>query len=457
MNEPKQLLDRVLEVLRARGAEGDAWLEERSRVDTSLRDGKVESISRAESRGLAVRAMSEGRLGFCHTARVDLAGVAEAAAKACDLARAGSPRDDLALAPPAGPGDGSDEGAALQRFDPTVPEITPEHRADWLRRAEATARAHDPRVVRTEAAWWGDGSGSVWIANTNGLYRHRRGTGINAGIGVIAEEKGEMQGGSRDWEGTTLAAVPGPEALGREAAERAVRMLGAAPVETGRYPIVFSPDAGWALLVYLGVALNGDHLSRGRSWLAPRLQETPEAAIGSPLLTVRDAARHPDAPASTPFDGEGVDTRDLTLIEAGRVQAALCDLASARRMGRASTGSSNRNGYESLPAVGSFNVHLVPGSRTPEEILASVERGLWVFGLSGWWIGLDPSNDRFSSAASGLWIENGKPVRPVARVTIAGPLLEICAGIDMVGNDLVWDHPTKAPTYRVKEMAVSGT
>jgi PmbA protein len=79
-----------------------------------------------------------------------------------------------------------------------------------------------------------------------------------------------------------------------------------------------------------------------------------------------------------------------------------------------------------------------------------------VWGLSGWWLGLDPSNPQFSSAASGLWIENGKPVRPVARVTIAGTLQEIFSAVDSVGDDLVWDGAVKTPTFRVREMAVSG-
>jgi predicted Zn-dependent protease len=110
-----------------------------------------------------------------------------------------------------------------------------------------------------------------------------------------------------------------------------------------------------------------------------------------------------------------------------------------------------------LPEIASSNLYLVPGNAKAEEIVGRVEKGLWIWGLSGWWIGLDPSNPQFSSAAAGLWIENGKPVRPVARVTVAGTIQEILSGIEEVGNDLIWNGTTRTPTYRVKELAVSGT
>jgi PmbA protein len=228
-------------------------------------------------------------------------------------------------------------------------------------------------------------------------------------------------------------------------------------VATGRVPVVFSPDAGWAILIYLTNALNGNSLAQRRSWLSPLLEGGAQPVIGSPLVTVRDDGRLPQAPGRVPYDGEGVDTRANTLLDQGRVTGVMCDLASAKRLGKASTGNANRNGYEALPQIGAHNLYLAPGASTVEQVLGSVERGLWVWGLTGWWIGLDPGNDQFSSAAFGLWIENGKPARAVSRVTIAGKLPEILRAVDMVANDLTWDHTTRTPTFRVREMALSGT
>jgi PmbA protein len=215
---------------------------------------------------------------------------------------------------------------------------------------------------------------------------------------------------------------------------------------------VFSPDAGWTLLIHLTQALNGNHLSRGRSWLAG----SEEAAVASALVTIRDDGRLAEGPNSAPFDGEGTDVRDRALVEQGRVRGQMLDLASSRRLGRTSTGNSQRGGYEQLPDIGPHNLYMVPGSSTPERMIAGVDRGLWIWALSGWWIGMDPSNPEFSSAASGLWIENGKPVRPVARVTVAGRLTEILGAIEEIGNDLTWDHGVKTPTFKTGPLAISG-
>lgn len=447
------ILDSVLSVLKSAGAEGDAYLEQRRTLQFQIREGQLQDISRADVRGLAVRAMWDGRLGFVYTSALDADGVKQAAQRALDLARSSGLRDDLILPDPSGPGDGRDEGEPLRICD-TGLESRPLHeKQEWARAAEAVARGYDPKIKKTEGVGYEENVVSVWIGNTKGLFRHQRRSGIEMGIQVIAEEGEERQPGELNHHAVHWEDLPDPGEFGRKAGEKAVRLLGGRPVPTGRYPVIFSPDTGWAPLVYLSTALRGDHLSHGRSWLSGQ----PDAVLGSQLVTVRDDGRMIGGPATAAFDGEGVDTQDSVLLDQGKVRGSFLDLASAKRLGARSTGSAQRGGYAGLPGIASSNLYLVPGASRAEEILAGVEKGLWIWGLSGWWIGLDPSNAQFSSAAAGLWIENGKPVRPVARVTIAGTIQEILGGIDAVGNDLVWNGTTRTPTYRVKELAVSGT
>ncbi len=452
MNE-QVLLEKTLGLLKAGGAEGDAYLVERRTLELRVREDELETLSRADVRGLAVRAMRDGRLGFVHTSAVDEDGVQRAAEKALALARAGSPRDDLVLPDPAGPGDGRDEGAALGIHDAAIEEHTIEEKKERARAADAAARAADPKIRPGDGGGYEENVTAHWIANTRGLFRHARRSQVAASASVIAEEAGDMQPGEYFVEATRYSDLLAPEELGRRAADRALRLLGGRPVPTGRYPVVVSPDVGWTLLLRLAVALSGEHLSRKRSWLADR----GDQPLGSALVTVHDNARMPGGLATTPFDAEGVDTRDVTLLAAGAVRGQLTDLASAKRLGIPSNGNARRDGYEGLPEIRSSNLYLAPGTSKREEILASVDRGFWVWGLSGWWIGMEPANPTFSSAASGLWIEKGQPTKAVARVTIAGSMEEILGGIDMVADDLVWDHATKTPTFRVRELAVSGT
>lgn len=451
------LCDRVLGVLRDEGAEGDAFIERRRTLRLHVREGKIDEVTRAEVRGLAIRAMREGKLGFVHTSKLDPDGVAEAAKKACELARSASARDDLTLADPAGLGDGQDEGLSLGIFDPEVETRSVDEKQAWIRQVEDAARKFDPKIQRTEGASWNEDLRSVWLANTKGLFRHFRKSGIEVDVQVIAQDQGEMQPGEMSSEHTAWAGLPDPSEFGRRAAERGVRLLGGRPAETGTYPVVFSPDAGFAFLVYLSVALNGDHLSKKRSWLASRYGGSEPVRLGSELVTVRDEGRLRGGIATVPFDGEGVDTADRILVENGVVRGSLCDLASAKRLSVAPTGNAGRGGYEQNPQIVNHNFSLAAGASTIEQLLAPIEKGLWVWGFSGWWIGLEPSNPNFSSAANGLWIEKGKPVRPVARVTVAGPLEAILSNIEAMGSDLVWDHQTKTPSFRVKEMSVSGS
>lgn len=449
----RTLLDRSCDALRAGGAEGDAWIENRRHLHLLIREGRLEELQRAEVRGLAIRAMSGGKLGFVYTSECDEDGAARAAAKACELARSGSARDDLILADPRGPGDGNDEGAALSAYDPSIEKRTIAEKEDWARSAESVARGFDPKIRRTEGASYDENLAAYWLMNTKGLYRHYTKSGLNVGVQVIAEDQGEMQQGEIGHEAGRWGSLPDPGAFGRRSADRALRLLGGKPAPTGKYPIVFSPDAGYAVLVYLSVALSGDALSRGRSWLSGRAAEAP---IGSSLVTIHDDGRLLEGPACVPFDGEGIDTGDNILVEGGKMRGSLRDLAAAKRLGLPSTGSSRRDGYETLPRISSGNLYLAPGKVKPEEVIAGVETGLWVWGVTGWWIGLDPSNPTLSTAAYGLWIEKGKPMRPVARVTLAGTVEEILGGVDAVADDLLWDHSTKTPTFRVRSMALSG-
>jgi PmbA protein len=447
------LLNAALEALKKNGAQGDAWLEERRTLRLQVRDGKMEELSRADVRGLAIRAMVDSKLGFVHASATDPAAMGKAAAQAVEIARSGTSRDDLVLAPAAGPGDGSDEGTGLQLYDASIESRSMDEKRDWIASAESAARAFDPRIKRSDGASYTENASAFWIANTNGLFRQVRKTFLEVGVTAVADDAGEMQIGEAGFEVARFDALSDPSALGRKAGERAVRLLGGRPVPTGRYPVVVSPDAGFAPLVYLTSALRGDHLSRGRSWLA----KDDGGALGSPLFTVIDDARMPGGPASLPFDAEGVDTGRVVLVDKGKVAGNLRDLAAGKRLGKQSTGASRRGGYEGLPEIQSSNCYLEPGSISRDDLFSGIEKGLWIWGFTGWWIGLDPSNPDFSSAAFGLWIENGKPAQSVARVTVASSLRDMFLGIDAVANDLEWDHATKAPSFRVKEMSVSGT
>jgi PmbA protein len=275
-------------------------------------------------------------------------------------------------------------------------------------------------------------------------------TSYGLSVSPVARDGGAMQ---RDgwWDASrALGALASPEEIGRIAAERTLRRLGARPVPTQRVPVVFDPITAASLIGHLAGAVSGTALYRRSSFLLGRMGE----AIASPELTVIDDARLVGAPGSRPFDGEGLPTRRSVIVENGVLRSWLLDTYAARRLGLESTASAGR-GVGDFPAAGASNFFLSPGPHTPEEIIASVERGLYVTSLSGF--GVNGVTGDYSRGAAGLWIERGVLTHPVEEVTIAGNLLDMLRDVEMIGDDLRLRTRIAAPTLKIREMAVAGT
>jgi PmbA protein len=229
-----------------------------------------------------------------------------------------------------------------------------------------------------------------------------------------------------------------------------VRRLGARQVPTCEVAIVFDPETAGEILGHVFRALSGYSVFRNATFLKGRLGET----VASPLLTVVDEGRRPRGLGSRPFDGEGLPTRRNVPIEAGVLRHYLCDSYSARKIGARSTGSARR-GVAGGPAVGPANLSFAAGTTPPEEILAGVERGLYVTDLIGF--GVDLVSGDYSQGAAGQWIEKGRLVHPVHEVTIAGNLKQMLRDVDAVGSDLEFRGSSASPTLRIGKMTVSGS
>jgi PmbA protein len=250
--------------------------------------------------------------------------------------------------------------------------------------------------------------------------------------------------------GRGLPDLEPPEQVGRTAAQRTLRRLGARQVPTAEVPVVFDPDTAAELLGTIFSALSGYAVFRNATFLKDRLGEV----VASPLLTVVDEGRRPRGLGSRPFDGEGLPTRRNVPLERGVLRHWLCDSYAARKIGARPTGSARR-GVAGGPSVGAGNLYVEPGPESPDAIVGGVARGLLVTDLIGFGVNLVTGD--YSQGAVGHWIENGQLVHPVHEVTIAGNLRDMLRDVDAVGNDLVFRSSSAAPTIRIRRMTVSGT
>jgi PmbA protein len=175
--------------------------------------------------------------------------------------------------------------------------------------------------------------------------------------------------------------------------------------------------------------------------------------IASANVTIIDDGTMRGGLGSKPFDGEGLPTRRNNVVERGVLQSYLLDSYSARRLDLEPTGNASR-GVGDSPSVSSTNLYLQPCPYSPEEIIRTVKRGLYLTGLIGF--GVNAVTGDYSRGASGLWIEDGELAYPVQEITIAGNLKDMYMSIEMIGNDLVWRSSTAAPTLKIGEMMIAG-
>jgi len=239
------------------------------------------------------------------------------------------------------------------------------------------------------------------------------------------------------------------EDVGREAGERAVRRLNPQkPESLSGAPVIFEQHVAGSLAGHLAAAINGRAIARGASFLKDKMGQ-PIMALG---VDVIDDPLMPRGLASKPFDGEGLATGRLDIVSGGVLKNWILDLASARQLGLESNARAARS-LGAPPSPAATNFHIAPGGQTPDDLIASVKRGLLVTELIG--MGVNMVNGDYSRGASGFWIENGEIAHPVSEVTIAGNLPDMFARLTPA-NDLVFRGAQNAPTCLVEDMTIAG-
>jgi len=452
--DAEAVVERALARARAAGAvQADAVLVSSESLETRVRGEEIDYVTQARERTLGVRAFAPGAKGL----RVAITSTSDLSPDAVDrtvdaaVALARATAEDPAAGLPEGGFAGDAPDLAL--LDPADRGVSVDARIAAARAAEAAARAVDPRIVNSEGSQASSSFHAVVYGSTAGFLAGYESASHGLFCEPIARENGANGGGmQRDWwmsASRRLAGLePAPE-VGRRAAERALRRLGARRIPTCEVPVIFEPTTARSFLGHLLACVSGYAIYRQASFLAEKCGEP----VASPLVTVIDDGRLPGGLGSKPFDGEGQPTRRNVIVRAGRLEGWLLDTYSARKLGLASTGNAAR-GAASAPGVGATNLWLEPGTKSLDELVAETERGLLVTELIGQ--GFHPVTGDYSRGAAGHWIEGGRIVHPVEEVTIAGRFDEMLAAIDGVGNDLVWLGAVAAPSLRVARMTVAG-
>jgi PmbA protein len=444
--DQRDLAQDLLKKAMAAGASAaDVLVAEGTEFSVTIRKGEIETLKEAGSKALGVRVFVGKRTASSYTSDFSPAALAALVGETVAMARATGEDAAAGLPDETVPAEEVDLGL----HDPSVTAVPVAERIERARRAEAAALAV-PGITNSQGSAYGSGEGSIVLANTNGFIGGYRTSSVSQSVTPQAKHDGSME---RDYWYTTgrgIGDLLAPEEVGRIAAERTLRRLGARQVPTAEAPVVFDPETAAELLGTVFSALSGYAVFRNATFLKDHIGQK----VASDLLTLVDEGRRPRGLGSRPFDGEGLPTRRNVPLERGVLRHYLCDSYSGRKIGSAPTGSARR-GVGGSPSVGASNLCFEPGSLAPEAIVAGVERGLFVTDLIGF--GIDLVSGDYSQGAVGHWIEKGQLTHPVHEVTIAGNLKQMLLDVDAVGTDLEWRGSIASPTLRLKKMTISGS
>ena len=446
-----QLLDLAEDVCRRATAAGaddaDVLVGAGSEFSVTIRKQEVENIVEASSRALGLRVIKGGRVAVSYSSDFTPDALKQFVADTVERA-AISDVDDAAGLPE--DGYGQVDPASLDLFDPDIEDMDADRAIDLARRCEQAGFDADSRITNSGGASYGYNTGTRVLVNSRGFTGSFSGSGCSVSVELMADDAdGRKQNDYWYTADRFFKNLESPESVGQKAAERAVRKLGARKVQTREVPVVWDPIVSRALVGLLSRAASGELLYRRSSFLL----DLEGQQIASPLLNVVDDPLLPGKLGSRGFDGEGLISVKNDIFREGTFVQFLLDTYTARKTGRESTHSAVR-GVGGTPSVGTSNLLLLPGSSTPEEIIASVDDGLYLTELLGF--GDNITTGDFSRGAAGLWIEHGKLSYPVAEINVSGNLRQMIADIEMAGNDIDWRSSTVAPTIVMRRLMVSG-
>ncbi len=438
------ILATLLDLARRAGAEAaDAVLLENASLGVSCRLGQMEDLERSEGRDVGLRVLigrKQAVVSGSDTAPVALGLLAQ---RAVDMARYATEDPFAGLADQALLArDWPDDLDMIDDTEPGAEELIEQARA-----TEDAARAV-PGITNSEGASASWSRGRIALATSHGFAGGYENTSFALGVSVLA---GEGTGMERDYEYESArhrSDLGDPAEIGRKAAERTIRRLGARSVKPTRVPVVYDPRVAGGLMGHLTAAISGSAVARGTSFLKNSMGEI----LFAPGINVIDDPLRPRGQRSKPFDGEGVATRRRAIIEDGRLTTWLLDSASARQLGLTTTGHASRG--TSLPAPGPTNFYMEPGKTSVKDLIGAIDDGFYITEMIG--MGVNGVTGDYSRGASGFWIEKGELAYPVAGLTIAGNLRDMFKAITPA-DDLVFKYGINAPTLRIDGMTIAGS
>lgn len=442
--------EKIIQQLKKQKENGEIFLASGRGLQFSFSQGEMEDFRLSQESGVGLRILVDQKIGFAsqNTLSVDN----HLIEKARENALESTPDKYYSLvACPARKGKFSyPEINSLFLEDENLENISSLKKMEKIKEQEKLALSQDKRIKKIFRANYSEGYGENAILNTQGVRGSYRVSSSSFGIAVVAEENGEMQIGMEiqhcrfyndlEFEKVTLSAT-----------KKALSLLGAKKIRSGKYSAVFDPWVSCEFLDLLAESFCADSVQKGKSYLKDKVGKK----IGSELLNLIDDGLLPKGIGTAPYDGEGVPTERKILIENGILKGFLYDTYTATKDGVKSTGNAGRDSFASIPEPNTTNFYLLPGKKNKEEIIKEIKNGIYVLEIMGLHTA-DPISGDFSVGISGQYIKDGELSFPLQGMTMAGNIWQLMNSIVAVGNDLKFYGSIGAPTIVFSEVTFGG-
>ena len=441
-----ELAENIIKNALNKGAtQAEVYLDSGEEFSVQVRKGEIETLEQSQRKGLGLRVFIKKRLGFAYTSDFNTEALNNLVDKAVYMAKQASsdeynglPEEDTSL-----------PTKDLKIYDSEVKSLDTQKKIELAKRCEAAAFSYDPRVKNSEGASFSHYEARIVLANSMGKSVSFKSSQFGLSCVPVAEQKGEKRG-SVFWDAKRFFRdLLSPEEVGKKAAQRGIRLLGAKKIKSRKVPVIIESTAAARFLEAISSAINGESVFQKASFLSEKKGEK----IASDLVNVWDDGTMSKGLGSVPFDGEGVSTQKKKIIDQGTLTSFLYNTYTARKAKTKSTGNARR-GYDTTPYISPINFFVENGDKKPEDLIKDSSEGFYVTDLMGF--GINTITGDFSQMAEGIWIEKGELTYPVQEVTLAGTLLEFLQGIEGIANDLYFRSNVACPTIKISQLVLSG-
>ena len=409
---------------------------------------EVDHYAINEEQGLGLRALIDGKMGYAFTEKMDEESLDILIKDVAENAEVIEKEEEEIFT-------GQEEYRDLDPYNSELNQVKPEEKIKLVKELEKEALERDERVRAVNYCLYTDLEFEEKLVNTGGLNLSFKNNIAYCYISVIASDGNQTKTASRyfltgDFDEFT------PQSLAREAADEALGCLGASPVPSGEYRVIFRNDVAADLLSAFSGTLSAENVQKNLSLFRDKLGEE----VASDTITLIDDPFLKKGFRVCPFDAEGASTYQKNVIENGVLKTFLHNQKTASRAGVSTTGNAYRGSHKSYIDIAPSNMYIKPGSYSRQELLSSTEHGLFITEVQGLHAGANSVSGDFSLSASGFLMENGDRKQPVEQITIAGNFLDMLKKITMVGEDLKMGLPGSshlgAPSIKVSSLSVAG-